>query len=56
MPVTITTAVSGWWASTSRVNSMPDSPGMLTSLSTRATFVSLSTRRAAAAESAVRHS
>ena len=56
MPVTITTAVSGYCASTSRVKSIPDSPGMLTSLSTSATVVSLSTRRAAAADSAVMHS
>ena len=36
MPVTMTTAVSGYCASTSLVKSIPDSPGMFTSLRTSA--------------------
>jgi hypothetical protein len=54
--VTITTAVSGYWESTSLVKSIPDSPGMFTSLRTSAIGISLRVRLPAAALSAVMQS
>ena len=56
MPVTMTTAVSGYCASTSLVKSIPDSPGMFTSLRTSEIGRSFSARRPAAALSAVTQS